>query len=355
MLFAYQYVSHDLEKMQGYMDFIFYEVWIKADILGEFDISLFDGNTELQTTFNYLYLSENSPEYGKKFVGSVKKIFDLCKLISRWQRRKLSYWYKVNNRIEDLCNGMYRPALYSDLDTINKELSKELKSIYGNLYSQNKIGLQKIRSHYTEFVMINNKGICPFCGLYPLDGEYSKTRDAYDHYLSQGQYPFTAINFKNLVPMCHKCNSGNKGVKSPIFDSSDNRREAFYPYMNSTDIKIEVNVSSSDIQNLQPADIDLTISATEQEKTDTWQDLFGIDSRYKELFCSTDGKVWIQQIIDEAPDFKMNSSEYLKIKKKQFEANPYSEKNFLKVPFLESCEENGMFNEVSSRKGRVLT
>lgn len=344
MLFSYQYISHDLEKMHGYMDYIFYEVWIKAHTLDDFDISLFDGNNELQAIFNYLYLSDTSPEYGKKFVGSVKKIFDLCKSLSCWQRCKLAYWYKVNNRIEDLCNGKYKPALYSDLDTINEELSEEIKSIYDNLYSQNKIGLKEISTHYTNFIKTNNKGICPFCGIYPLDGEFANTREAYDHYLPKSKYPFTSINLKNLAPMCNKCNSGNKGVKNPIFKNLSTRRKTFYPYTNSTLIKIEVSLSSNDIQNLQPADIDLTISATEQEKTDTWQELFGIDHRYKALFCGADGKAWIQQIIDEAPAFEMDSTQYLAIKKKQSAKNPYLEKNFLKANFLEACKENGVFN-----------
>lgn len=344
MLFSYQYISHDLEKMHGYMDFIFYEVWGKAHIWGDFDISLFDSNAELQAILNYLYLSDTSPEYGKKFVDSVKKIFDFCKLLSCRQRCKLSYWYKVNNRIEGLCNGKYKPALYSDLDSISKELSKEVKSIYDNLYSQNKIGLKEISTHYKDFVRANSKGICPFCGIYPLDGEFSKTRDAYDHYLPKSKSPFTSINLRNLAPMCNKCNSGNKGVKNPIFDSSDNRRKTFYPYGDSASIKIEVNISSGDIQNLQLTDIDLTISATEQEKTDTWQELFGIDRRYRALFCGAEGQAWIQQIIGEASDFKMNIREYLEIKKKQFRANPYSEQNFLKIPFLEACRVSGVFS-----------
>lgn len=344
MLFAYQYTSHDLENMQGYMDFIFYEVWMKAHGLDDFELSLFSSNNDLQQFMEYLYASETSPEYGKKFVGSVKKIFDLCKPLSCSQRRKLAYWYKVNNKIEELCNGKYKPALYPDLDTFNEELSKEIKSIYDNLYSQNKIGLKEISTHYGDFVKINIKGICPFCGIYPLDGEFSNTREAYDHYLPKSKYPFTSINLRNLAPMCHKCNSGNKGVKNPIFDGSDNRRKAFYPYIDSTDIKIEVKLFSNDIQNLQPADIDLTISATEQEKTDTWQVLFGIDNRYKALFCGADGKAWIQQIVDEAPDFNMNSSEYLAIKKRQFEKNPYLEKNFLKLIFLEACKKREVFN-----------
>lgn len=325
------------------MDYIFYEIWIKAHTLGEFDISLFDKKPELKEIFNYLYLSDGSPEYGKDFVGSVKIIFDLCKLLSCRQRCKLSYWYKVNNRIEDLCNGKYKPALYSDLTTINKNLSKEIKSIYDKLYSQNKIGLKNISTHYTDFVKINDKGICPFCGIFPLDGEHSNTRDAYDHYLPKSKYPFSSINFKNLIPMCHKCNSGNKGVKNPIFDSSDNRRQTFYPYASSKKIKIQISLSSNDIQNLQPADIDLTLSATEQEKIDTWQELFGIDTRYKSLLCGADGKEWINNVIVEAPDFDMSKSDYLKVKIRQHERSPYSEKNFLRVIFLKACQEKGVF------------
>lgn len=329
--------------MQGYMDFIFAEVWMKAYALGDFDISLFDSSSELQEIINYLYLSDTSPEYGKKFVASIKNIFDICKTLSCRERCKLSYWYKVNNRIENLCNGKHKPVLYTDLVSFNQDLARELKSIYDNLYSQNKIGLAEIAEHYPEFVKTNDKCICPFCGIQPMDGILSKTREAYDHFLPKSKYPFTSINLKNLAPMCNKCNSGNKGVKNPIFDDTDNRRKAFYPFTATTDIKIEVNLTSSDIQNLNPNDIDITITSIEQDKADTWQELFRIDERFKALLCEADGKSWVNEIISDAPDFGMDSSTYLSIKKKQFKENPYKEKNFLKIPFLEACNHHGVF------------
>ena len=108
------------------------------------------------------------------------------------------------------------------------------------------------------------------------------------------------------------------------------------------DLNINVSLKSNDIQNLKPDAISLTISSTEQEKVDTWQDLFGIDARYKALFCEGDGKDWMQQIIA-APDFGMTETDYLEIKKKQFQNNPYQEKNFLRVPFLDACITIGIF------------
>ena len=36
MLFSYIYVPHKMEKMQAFIDFIFYEVWCKARVRGPF-------------------------------------------------------------------------------------------------------------------------------------------------------------------------------------------------------------------------------------------------------------------------------------------------------------------------------
>jgi hypothetical protein len=41
MLFAYTYVPHAMEKMQEFIDFIFFEVWCKAPIGLAFSLDLF--------------------------------------------------------------------------------------------------------------------------------------------------------------------------------------------------------------------------------------------------------------------------------------------------------------------------
>ena len=52
MLFPYTYVSHQMEKMQEFIDFIFYEVWCKAPGYGPFSLDLFLPNPDLYEVMN---------------------------------------------------------------------------------------------------------------------------------------------------------------------------------------------------------------------------------------------------------------------------------------------------------------
>ena len=119
-----------------------------------------------------------------------------------------------------------------------------------------KIG--KIEDHYDCFVTANNKGKCPYCGIFSLDSQYDPSREAYDHYLPKSKYPFNSINFKNLAPMCEKCNSRNKGVKDPLYSSNGTRRKSFYSYQtNQPRIEIEVEVQTRDWNQLKPEEIQI--------------------------------------------------------------------------------------------------
>ena len=80
MLYAYTYVSHSMEKMQAYIDFIFYEVWCKAPGNGGFRLDLFDPNAELREVmeaFNYGDTRERwSPIVGQ--FGGLVKVEGVC-------------------------------------------------------------------------------------------------------------------------------------------------------------------------------------------------------------------------------------------------------------------------------------
>lgn len=58
MLFAYTYVPHAMEKMQKFIDFIFYEVWCKAPGNGGFRFELFDANAELKELMEVFYYGD---------------------------------------------------------------------------------------------------------------------------------------------------------------------------------------------------------------------------------------------------------------------------------------------------------
>jgi hypothetical protein len=325
-----------MEKMQKYMDFIFFEVWCKASDLGDFDLSLFDRNTDLQDIIRAFNFLDTSPEWGIYFLQRIKDIFELFKSLKNDEIKKLKYWYKVNDNIKRLCDGTLEPIMYKDLKNIYQDLSKKFQELYSVLYSKKIIGLKditnkigKLDTHYKDFMTINNQGKCPFCGLSDMKGIHHTKREAYDHFLPKGKYPFNSINFKNLAPMCHECNSSYKLENNPIYDKNGNRRKAFYPY-SLKDTNIDVRVDINSFSDIKPENITLTISAPEQEKVDTWIELFSIEERYKAVLSSdSDGKYWLVQLEDEIITYDDKL-------KRHYEQYRYNEKNFLKLAFFES-------------------
>jgi hypothetical protein len=261
--------------------------------------------------------------------------------------------YKDNNAIEDLCKGTagYTPFLYSDLDKLNATLKIELEKFFKSLFDsvinlkavQQRIGT--INEHYKEFVKKNSKGKCPVCGLLPIDGQYVHTRDAYDHYLPKSKYPFSSINFKNLAPICDKCNKGNKGANDPLHDKNGNRRKSFYAYNTiSYKLEIKIQINTLDILKLTPQDISITFGpANLSDEIRTWNELFGIEERYKAKCCSEDAKYWLTQITDECQNYGLAPNVIFQGKLREAEKSPYSETNFLRKPFLEACDAQNVF------------
>lgn len=351
MLFPYKYVPHSMEKMQEYIDYIFYELWCKAPDRN-YDIMLFEGNNELAEIINDFYCS--STQGGITFISKIEKIYEIFKTLSNDEIDRLKKWYGANNDIEKLCSKdpSCLPVRYNELEKVNISLSNELKELFVKLYGTTIISLKAVRSkigtieeHYDSFMRANNRGKCPFCGFHDIKGVYHSKRDAYDHYLAKNTYPFNSINFKNLAPMCAECNSSYKLVKDPIRDYSDNRRKAFYPYADiTTQITIKLTFNNN-IETLTPHDIEIEMHAVgHEEEVETWKDLFGIEERYKAKCASeSGGKYWYRQIIDECHNYGKTPEEFLRIKKNEAEKNPLSDTNFLRKPFLEACEEKGLF------------
>ena len=140
------------------------------------------------------------------------------------QRQQISTWYDHNNDIQALCacDPNKTPATYDDIAAINADLGTALHDFCRSLFT-NIIDLQAIRSrigdindHYEAFVTHNAIGKCPYCGCSEIKGKYQTRREAYDHFLPKGTYPFNSVNFRNLAPMCHDCNSSYKLKKDPI-------------------------------------------------------------------------------------------------------------------------------------------
>jgi hypothetical protein len=83
MLFPYTYVPHKMEKMQSFIDFIFYAVWCQAPSKGTYRLELFSPNPELfevMTAFHYSH--SKGADF---FAGHVERIYALFAALSPCQ------------------------------------------------------------------------------------------------------------------------------------------------------------------------------------------------------------------------------------------------------------------------------
>ena len=200
---------------------------------------------------------------------------------------------------------------------------------------------------------VNKEDKCPFCGITDMLGVYHSKREAYDHYLPKGIYPFNSINFRNLVPACHYCNSSYKTSKDVAFTPKDpvgrnQRRKVFYPYATSSckcQIEITIDLNTPDIEYLAPSDVQLTFGSTAtREEVDTWKDVYGIEERYKAKCCSkTGGKFWAEELRTQCDNYEVEPKIALANRRKVSENSPFADSNFLRVAFLEGCHRIGLW------------
>jgi hypothetical protein len=355
MLFPYTYVPHQMEKMQAFIDFIFHEVWCKAPASGPFGLHLFDANAELREVMEAFYYSD--AQGADFFYGHVERIYGLFSALPAAQIDQFQQWYQGNNDLEKVCANDPAAHLvrYTDIAVAHNDLGEQLAVFFKGLYSQSLLDLAALRAkigdiddHYNTFVQTNKDGKCPFCGIGDIKGIHASKREAYDHYLPKALYPFNSINFRNLTPACHECNSTYKLSKDPAHNPAG-RRKAFNPYAAAGyAIEVQVTLQHSDIEKLTPADVSLQFGpAAINEEIDTWKDVYGIEERYKAKLCAeNDGKYWLTQVLDEWREDGKVPADFLTTLARQANSRPYAECNFLKKPFLEACQSAGLFNTI---------
>ena len=360
MLFPYQYVPHQMEKMQEFIDFIFYEVWCKAPGSGPYSLDLFNGNADLKDVMEAFHYSDSKG--ADFFNGHIQRIYEHFAALTPDQINQFKIWFQANNDIERACAN--DPDLnlvrYADMPPEQKELCGQLASFFKRLYSKELLGLAALKQkigdiddHYDKFMQANRAWKCPFCGISDMHGVYHSYREAYDHYLPKAFYPFNSINFRNLAPACHHCNSTYKSTKDPAFIPKDRintgvRRKAFYPYANHHDsICIKINLKKPDIDQLTPDDIEIEFGPDElKEEIETWKDVYDIVDRYKAKCCGeNDGKYWLFEILDEWKEKGRPPADFLNTVSRHTAKKPFAGCNFLKIAFLEACDNVGLFNE----------
>lgn len=362
MLFSYEHVPHSMDKMQKFIDFIFFEIWFKATSRRKFDLELFNGSPELKevmTTFFY-----GDTKGGDLFYTRIEAIYGHFAKLSKSQRKRMRNWYWANNLIERACcnDQAVRPIRYNQMSGFDPKLIAILKDFFMSLYSKSLIGLAALRKkigdiddHYNQFTTVNGALKCPFCGIADVLGPYHENREAYDHYLPKSIYPFNSINFKNLAPACHHCNSTYKTTKDPNFVPKDRlgegaRRKAFYPYTSQRN-RVEVTVgidANASVDKLTPADITLGFGLADfDEEISTWNEIYSIDERYKAKLCDDDARAWLEDFLLLNRKYGITPNEHLEDVDESCEKDPNANKNFLKKAFLHGCAKIGALEAIA--------
>ncbi len=353
MLFPYKYVHHDIEKMQGYIDYIFYEIWCKAPIVHTYSYELYEGLPELKEIIQGFHYVEREPS--NRFLSGIEEIFYEFIVLNPSQIDQLRNWYLANNSMERICDNdvAYLPIDYKGLRVFNSTLAQKIETFFKSLYSNDLLALKiladkigDIRAHYDTFMATNTEGYCPFCGLHRIKSAYHSKREAYDHYIPKSLYPFNSINFSNLAPICNECNTSYKHAKDPLRSSNGDRRKTFYTYKAAPhSIEIKIDFRTNHLFDLKPADVILSYGPDIlSEEIGTWRELFGIDERYA-IICCEDAKDWIECVFemwnhDENKAIDESLINQLESAKKRL----YKDTNFLRVPFLEACRNLGVFD-----------
>ncbi|MAN80983.1 MAG: hypothetical protein CMM77_13055 [Rhodospirillaceae bacterium] len=348
MLVPYEYVPHQMERMQEFINFIF-DVWCSAPSGAPYSLNLYNGNPDLKEIMTAFHYADT--QIADFYSSNIEAIYRHFSQLDQGQIDQLRLWFDANNQIEAACSDKdLQIARYAEVEALDANLAAALRKFFTGIYD--KVGaadlVQKIgtiSAHHDAFVLVNNFGKCPFCGLSDLKGEYHEKREAYDHYLPKALYPFNSINFRNLVPTCHECNSVYKLQKDPAFGEGA-RRKSFFAYSAvPSDIRIKVKLASPNYESISPDDIVFEYGPPEKtEEIATWCDLYGIDERYKAKCCGeNDGKYWVAQVLDECANEGVTPDQLMARIRRQAEKSPLAESNFLKKAFLEGCKEAGFF------------
>lgn len=335
MLKVYTSISSDIYKAHNLIEHLVNDVWCMADSS--------QCKSKLNNDIKFLY------EEQKWLRIQIKSIYKICKSLTPAEKEAFKTSFAHNNKIKELCSGEILPIA---LNTLNADLVEVIKPFFKQLYTKF-LGWKTIRdnygdkkTYYDELNLKNGFIDCPCCGYGDLKTIYSKGRSAFDHYLPQKHYPFSSINFYNLVPICTTCNSDEKGE----VDILKENEPLYYPFeQNHPQIKVIVEVEKRALRKLIEPTNNLKDKITKSQikvdfniiddKTKSWDRIFDIKSRYFGKIA--DNRVsWIDDVrqIYRDPDILINTYESAFDKVISTDSNKHL--GFLKSPYLKSMKTN---------------
>lgn len=159
-------------------------------------------------SFTVLFLKALTKEQNIKVIlgGDIVQILNLIKQVANDSE---DHFVKVSkNKLKkhqpvDICDDFHRIMTYIFVEKLYEE-----------------------EFNKGEFVDNRELKVCPYCGAssiavyYKDDG--TPIKPPIDHFLPKGKYPFLAMNFFNLIPICASCNNAPaKGIIDPLSEDKN--------------------------------------------------------------------------------------------------------------------------------------
>jgi len=267
MLRTYTPIKHKIFDLHQRLTHLVCEVWCNAS-----NAHTCEQLIEVEFEAKYKKIKDLKPQ--------IDEVYEQCKTLTLHERQDIRSAFILNNCIQDLCNGTFKPV---DLISLNPVVETLMKPVLMRFYNDLITSSSKL-SYYNALIRKNKFTTCPCCSLSPIETAESHYVEDNDHYLPKADYPFAVVNFRNLVPLCSKCNKKCKTTHSPFEDG----RISFYPFDGSRpNINITVKIVSGSIDYTAVKENEIVITFdNDGERVATWNWLFKIETRYNEQIRS---------------------------------------------------------------------
>lgn len=322
MIYPYKYFNHKIQKFHIILSYFF-------DKLFELDLAVYDQDLLLEVEMIEIISSSKV-----RLENPLKEIVTLYHAMSDEEKNLVKKSFEDNNKIEELCKGEGQPKKYFELpEGIRESIEKFWKSLWEGFSSKEglnqhlKVLCGEVLEHFHEFKKQPNQKtrVCPFCGINGLKPSDDIYRNAYDHYLPKSLYPFTSVNFENLVPICHECNSDEKKAIDTLFKDGT-RREVFYPYDSTIDPdKLSVTIQRNEAYNVTnnstlmkknfKYQYDILIDGKSDKRINTWDEIFRVKEKYQRYLADFETE-WFEQLKSDFKESIQDGITFLRFKTK---------------------------------------
>lgn len=286
MIYTYKQLSHPIQGLHVELVYFFEQLFRSAP-------QHYDETTLL--THDFIKIVNKSPISLK---ANLIAITEGYYLLTSSEKKIIREAFYANCQIQKLCIDTKLNAIkFKAIKNVNYcKLLKDFLTTLWEDYPQNKFIEKKFGTvliHFNDFLNPSHQKalVCPFCGLNKLKPSGSINRNAYDHFVPKAMYPFVSINFQNLFPICHECNSDEKKDIDTLY-FKNKRRKLLHPAdskYNGQKLSITVipkeSYSTKNLKTLL-TDINWEFAINLAGKVDTrllaWDDIFKIKRRYRE-------------------------------------------------------------------------